>query len=137
MILDVLDNADRYVTLNKGFREGFAFLGFEITHRARRMRAKSVEKFKDRIRELTVRSHNLDAAAVNRINAVIRGVARYFATTFSTVATQFRRLDRWLRMRLRSMKLKRKTAFANRQLKTRHLQHLGLLSLSEFLPNTQ
>lgn len=26
MILDVLDNADRYITLNKGFREGFAFL---------------------------------------------------------------------------------------------------------------
>jgi len=26
MILDVLDNADRYLTLNKGFREGFAFL---------------------------------------------------------------------------------------------------------------
>jgi YhcH/YjgK/YiaL family protein len=26
MILDVLDNADRYLTLNKGFRNGFAFL---------------------------------------------------------------------------------------------------------------
>jgi len=26
MILDILDNADRYLTLNKGFREGFAFL---------------------------------------------------------------------------------------------------------------
>lgn len=26
MILDVLDNADRYFTLNKGFRNGFAFL---------------------------------------------------------------------------------------------------------------
>jgi YhcH/YjgK/YiaL family protein len=26
MILDLLDNADRYLTLNKGFRNGFAFL---------------------------------------------------------------------------------------------------------------
>lgn len=26
MILDILDNADRYLTLNKGFRDGFAFL---------------------------------------------------------------------------------------------------------------
>jgi group II intron reverse transcriptase/maturase len=119
------------------FREGFTFLGFEITHRARRMRAKSVEKFKDRLRELTVRKHNLDAEAVNRINAVIRGVARYFATTFSTVATQFRKLDCWLRMRLRCMKLKRKSAWSNRQLKNGHLRHLGLLSLSGFLPDFQ
>ena len=43
-----------------------------MTHRARRMRTKSVEKYKARIRELTVRSHNLDAQTVQRINAVIR-----------------------------------------------------------------
>ena len=98
------------------------------------MRAKSVEKFQDRIRELTIRSHNLDASAVNRINAVIRGVAHYFATTFSTVITQFRKLDHWLRMRLRSMKLKRKSARDNWRLKNKHLRHLGLLSLSNFLP---
>jgi len=116
------------------FLEGFTFLGFEITHKARRMRAKSVEKFKDRIRELTIRSHNLDASAVNRINAVIRGVAHYFVTTFSTVTKQFERLDRWLRMRLRSMKLKRKSKFDNWRLKNKHLRHLGLLLLSNFLP---
>ena len=116
------------------FLEGFTFLGFEITHRACRMRAKSVEKFKDRLRELTIRSHNLDASAVNRINAVIRGVAHYFATTFSTVTKQFERLDRWLRMRLRAMKFKRKSKDDNWRLKNKHLRHLGLLSLSNFLP---
>lgn len=117
------------------FLEGFTFLGFEITHKARRMRAKSVEKFKDRIRELTVRSHNLDAVAVNRINAVIRGVARYFATPFSTVTRQFDKLDRWLRVRLRSMKFKRKSKNDNWRLKNKHLRHLGLLSLSDFVTN--
>jgi len=116
------------------FLEGFTFLGFEITHRAYRMRAKSVEKFKDRLRELTIRRHNLDASAVNRINAVIRGVAHYFATTFSTVTKQFERLDRWLRMRLRSMKFKRKSKDDNWRLKNKHLRHLGLISLSDFLP---
>ena len=116
------------------FLEGFTFLGFEITHRACRMRAKSVEKFKDRIRELTIRSYNLDASAATRINAVIRGVARYFATTFSTVTKQFERLDRWLRMRLRAMKFKRKSKDDNWRLKNKHLRHLGLLSLSDFLP---
>ena len=98
------------------------------------MRAKSVENIKDRIRELTIRSDNLDASAVTRINAVIRGVAGYFATTFSTVTTQFARLDRWLRMRLRAMKFKRKSRDDNWRLKNKHLRHLGLHSLSDFLP---
>ena len=57
------------------FKEGFSFLGFTITHRARCMRAKSVEKYKTKIRELTIRSHNLDARAISKINSVIRGVA--------------------------------------------------------------
>jgi RNA-directed DNA polymerase len=117
------------------FREGFTFLGFDITHRARCMRTKSVEKFKDRIRELTIRSHNLDAFAVNRINAVIRGVARYFATTFSTVTRQFDKLDQWLRERLRAMKYKRKSKNDRWRLKNKHLRHLGLLSLSDFVPH--
>ena len=116
------------------FCEGFAFLGFWITHRARYMRPKSVEKYQDRIRELSTRSHNLDAQAVARINAVIRGVARYFATTFSTVTRQFAKLDAWTRKRLRSMKLKRISKFDNRKLQNKHLQRLGFLSLSDFLP---
>lgn len=115
------------------FQRGFAFLGYEITHRARRMRAKSVEKFKARIRELTVRCHNLDARAVQRINAVIRGVARYFATGFSTVTRQFRDLDAWVRRRLRSMKLKRIWKSDNYQLHNRHLRRMGLIALSDFL----
>lgn len=93
-----------------------------------------MEKYKNRIRELTVRNHNLDARALVRINAVIRGVARYFATAFSTVAYQFRKLDAWTRMRLRSMKLKRKSTFANQRLRNKHLRRLGLISLRDFLP---
>jgi RNA-directed DNA polymerase len=115
------------------FLKGFAFLGFVMTHRARRMRPKSVEKYKDRIRELTIRSRNLDAEAVSRINAVIRGVARYFATTFSTVTKQFEKLDAWTRKRLRLMKLKRISKFDNQKLKNKHLQRLGLVSLSDCL----
>lgn len=115
------------------FRKGFTFLGFEITHRARRMRAKSVEKYKDRIRKLTTRSHNLDAERMDQINAVIRGVARYFATEFSNCHRQFRYLDAWTRMRLRCMKLKRKRVTDNYKLKNKHLRRLGLISLSEFL----
>ncbi len=118
------------------FRDGFAFLGFEITHRARRMRAKSVEKFKDRIRELTTRSHNLDAEAVGTITSVIRGVARYFATPFATITKQFQKLDSWLRSRLRCMKYKRKSKTDNFRLLIKHLQRLGMIWLSDFVPAT-
>ncbi|MEX0941294.1 MAG: group II intron reverse transcriptase/maturase, partial [Pseudomonadales bacterium] len=102
------------------FKEGFVFLGFTITHRARKIRPKSLERFKDRIRELTIRSRNLDAQAVSRINAVIRGYARYYATSFSTVVRQFRYLDHWLRVRLRCMKHKRISRMDNCRFQNKH-----------------
>jgi RNA-directed DNA polymerase len=116
------------------FGKGFLFLGFDFHHHSCRMREKSVEKYKDRIRELTVRSHNLDARALVRINAVIRGVARYFALPFATVTIQFENLDKWTRMRLRCMKHKRKSHHDNHRLLNKHLRQLGLISLSDFLP---
>lgn len=115
------------------FRDGFVFLGFEITHRARRMRKKSVEKYKTRIRELTTRCHNLDARAMVKINSVIRGYANYFASEFSTVTRQFRYLDHWTRKRIRMMKLKRISRFDNCKLKNKHLRNLGLVSLSDYV----
>ena len=116
------------------FCEGFLFLGFDFHQNACTMRQKSVEKYKDRIRELTVRCHNLDTKAIARINAVIRGVGRYFATSFSTVTSQFRDLDRWTRKRLRCMKLKRISDSDNYRLKNKHLHRMGLISLRDFLP---
>ena len=49
------------------FRKGFAFLGFDVTSSSAKMRAKSVEKFKTRMRELTVRCHNLDAKKIVKL----------------------------------------------------------------------
>ena len=48
------------------------------------MRDKSVQKVKAKVRELTVRKHNLDSQVVEKLNRVIRGTADYFATSFST-----------------------------------------------------
>jgi group II intron reverse transcriptase/maturase len=114
------------------FREGFAFLGFEVQSNSRRMRAKSVENFKARIRELTHRKHNLDAQRVEKLNSVIRGVARYFETPFSTNRLLFRRLDEWYRTRLRCMRDKRKTRLANCRIKNKHLRRMGCVYLSDF-----
>ena len=65
------------------FKEGFPFLGFDISSRAVTMRAKSVEKFKEKVRVLTRRSCNMDQELVVKLNRVIRGTANYFATPFS------------------------------------------------------
>jgi RNA-directed DNA polymerase len=119
------------------FREGFSFLGFDVTNSSAKMRAKSVERYKTRIRELTVRSHNLDATTVVRVNAVVRGVARYFATPYATCVYQFRELDCWLRMRLRCMRLKRKSRSSNGRVKTKHIRRSGFVFLSDYLISTR
>ena len=85
------------------------------------MRAKSVEKFKTKIRELTRRCHNLDQKVVEKVNAVVRGTANYFATAFSSCDKLFGVLDKWLRMRIRSMKFKRKRTTDNWRLWRQHL----------------
>jgi RNA-directed DNA polymerase len=116
------------------FREGFAFLGFAISAWSVTMRPKSVEKYKDKVRELTPRSHNLDATVIRKLNSVIRGTANYFATSFSHVGDLFRGLDRWTRMRLRCMKFKRKSRADNGRLRLKHIRGLGLCFLTELRP---
>lgn len=115
------------------YGKGYSFLGFDLSSRSARMRAKSVQRFKDKVRELTVRKHNLDAQAVVKLNRVIRGTAQYFATDFSTCRWQFQKLDSWIRMRLRCMKRKRKSYNDNYKLRIVFFRRkLGLLSLEDF-----
>ncbi len=108
--------------------DGFEFLGFFISSRTTRMRPKSVEKFKTKIRTLTKRSHNLDAEVIMKLNRVIRGTVNYFSPPFATTINQFYRLDRWIRKRIRCMKYKRISRADNRRLKIQHIRRLGLLS---------
>jgi RNA-directed DNA polymerase len=117
------------------FRESFAFLGFAIWSRTVTMRPKSVEKFKTKIRELTPRHHNLDRRVVDKVNAVVRGTANYFATPFSNVRSLFRTLDRWIRMRLRCMKFKCKRTTNNWRLHGRHLARMGFVFLCDVWPD--
>lgn len=113
------------------FRKGFAFLGFDIAAWSVKMRPKSVEKFKDKIRELTPRKQNLNAEVITKINQVVRGTANYFDTAFSHCRNTFRTLDRWTRMRIRCMKFKRKSFSDNGRMRLKHLRRRGLLFLSE------
>jgi RNA-directed DNA polymerase len=115
------------------YGKGYEFLGFFLSSWSRRMRDKSVQKFKAKVRELTVRKHNLDPKAIEKLNRVIRGTAQYFGTSFSTNRWKFQKLDSWIRMRLRSMKLKRKNYNDNHKLRVGYFRRkLGLLTLEEF-----
>jgi RNA-directed DNA polymerase len=116
------------------FHEGFTFLGFDIQSHFVGMRSKSVEKFKTKIRQLTRRSHNLDAEVIVKLNRVIRGTANYFLTPWSTCGDRSRSLDRWIRMRLRCMKLKRKSGKDNFRVRLKHFRNMGLLSLRTLQP---
>jgi len=115
------------------FRKGFDFLGFHISMSTVSVRQKSVEKFKDRVRNLTIRSHNLDQDVIGDLNRVITGFAHYFATPFSTVKDQFYLLDAWIRMRLRCMKYKRISRGDNRRFHNKRFARMGLVSLCSFV----
>jgi len=112
------------------FVKGFDFLGFHLTRRKASVRSKSIEKLKDRVRQITARSHNLDQETIRALNRTLIGFAHYFALPFATVKMQFAELDCWIRLRLRAMKFKRINRGDNRRWPTRCLIRMGLVSLS-------
>ena len=95
------------------YGKGYEFLGFRLSSKSRTMRPKSLEKFKTKVKEITRRCHNPDANVIMKLNRVIRGTANYFATNFSTCVKLFQKLDKWIRMRVRCMKFKRKLSTDN------------------------
>jgi group II intron reverse transcriptase/maturase len=119
------------------YGKGYDFLGFRLSSKSRTMRTKSLEKFKGKIREITRRCNNLDARVIEKLNRVIRGTANYFTTEFATCVKLFQKLDRWIRMRVRCMKFKRKLSFDNYRMKKRYFdKKLGLLELLDFTSTT-
>lgn len=113
------------------FYQGFQFLGFDISSRAVTIREKSREKFEEKLKEITTRSHNLDAKVFLKLNQVIRGTVNYFCTKFSKTKIYFEDVDKWLRQRLRSMKYKSKSKKHNLRLKNKHIAKRGLKSCLE------
>lgn len=113
------------------FSQGFDFLGFTIKSRSVQMRAKSMEKFKNSIRDITTRSHNLSKEVIEKLNRVIRGTVNYFGTKFSTMNIKFFKLDRWIRKRIRCMKHKRISKADNWRCTIKHIRMMGLLSCFE------
>jgi RNA-directed DNA polymerase len=114
------------------YGKGYSFLGFVMSSRSRSMRPKSQDKFRDKVRDLTRRSHNLEASVIEELNRVIRGTANYFAPRWATSRWVFRELDAWIRRRLRCMKYKHFSYHHNRRMRLKQFAKLGLLSLESF-----
>ena len=84
---------------------GFDFLAYHFEQKGRRPRKQSVVKFMDRVRELTRRlDGNRLPTFIDRLNAVLRGWFEYFKHSSKRT---FPPLDAWIRMRLRSILIRR------------------------------
>jgi len=115
------------------FRGGFEFLGFRFHHGHVGVRPKAVERFKDKVRVLTRRQQGRNVEAVlGDLNPVLRGYANYYGS--AEVTELFGRLDGWVRMRVRSFKMQRRSRRDNHRLSKRRLAKWGLLSLQNCRP---
>jgi len=80
---------------------GFDFLGYHFERGYRWPRAKSLQKFKDALRAKTRRTHGQSLQAIiTDLNGTLRGWFEYFKHSHHFTFTA---LDKWLRMRLRSL----------------------------------
>lgn len=127
LCLELNEEKTRIVT----FGQGFIFLGYFISARPIRMGRKAEDNFKDKIRKITRRSHNLDAKVVTKMNRVIRGTVNYFYTSFTTNLGQFNVLDGWIRKRIRCMKYKRIWMTDNRRMLNKYIRRMGFLTCRE------
>lgn len=112
--------------------ESFAFLGYTFRGRFRFPRAKSHQKFTDRVRDLTPRqSGDSLTTIVEDLNKMMRGWFNYFRHCFWNVYGGY---DSWIRSRLRRILLKRHRTNPEKLPRTRrwpnrYFAELGLYSL--------
>jgi len=116
------------------FGKGFVFLGYEfIAWRYKRPRKKAIDRFKDRVREITRRKQPFVVETIIRnLNPVIRGWGNYFGE--GNVKELFRRLDEWIRMRIRAFMEGKKAHYnQNKRIPSALLRQKGLKSLLTIL----
>jgi len=115
------------------FKRGFRFLGFDFKGKNKGISMKSLDKLKDTVRDITRRTQGVNLIAViEKLNPVIRGHVNYFR--LGNVQTVYRKLDCWVRMRLRCFKFSRKWKTDNKRFPVHRFFKMGLLSFErEFL----
>jgi len=116
------------------FDEGFQFLGFDFWKKYMVLPEERVRKYKDRIRHLSRRQQgkNLEEM-VQKLNEVIRGFSNYFR--IGNVRSKFRRLDEWIRMRVRAYIRRKRSMESNWRIPNKVLAQAGLVSMVDLLTN--
>jgi RNA-directed DNA polymerase len=111
--------------------DGFEFLGFAFKGKNMTPSPKALARFKDRVRATTRRNAPVSLATmISDLNPVLRGWGHYFKP--GDVIVLFTRLDKWIRMRLRSKVIRRHAhGRGQRHMPNRTIAHLGLVSLAD------
>jgi group II intron reverse transcriptase/maturase len=111
--------------------DGFAFLGFSCKGRFLRPRPQALAGFKDRVRARTRRNAPVSLEQmIEDLNPLLRGWGNYFA--IADVAGLFDDLDGWVRMRLRSKVIKRKSKGRGQaKLPIAAFHRMGLVNLAD------
>ncbi|WP_174614521.1 group II intron reverse transcriptase/maturase [Virgibacillus ihumii] len=116
------------------FDEGFRFLGFDFWKDYMVLPSDRVQKFKDRIRQLSRRQQGKSLfEMIKKLNEVIRGFANYFR--IGNVKKKFERLDEWIRMRARAYMRKKRSMESNWRIPNKILAQAGLVSMVGLLTN--
>jgi RNA-directed DNA polymerase len=100
------------------------FLGFSFTPREakRRIAAKAIVRFKQKVRELTGRTRGISIEQMTKeLASYVRGWKSYFG--FCETPSVLQNLDRWIRRRLRSMIWKQ---WKRGKVRFAHLRALGV-----------
>ena len=98
-------------------------------------RGKSIQRFKDRVRQLTRRGAPLTTKdLIEQLNPVLRGWGHYYKRVH--VRTLFNKLDRWIERRIWSHRYKRWRNCGWKQLPKRKLYgEYGLVQLVKLIPS--
>jgi len=113
--------------------ETFEFVGFLMHRKYVWPRPVTRDRFKDRVRVLTRRQQPRNLREVIRIlNPVLRGFGNYFR--MANVKGLFKELDKWIRMRLRCLKKKKKAVrHQNYRVQNIVFETFGLVTLTDLI----
>lgn len=115
--------------------EGFEFLGYRFEAGTSWVRRKSIQKFRDRIRELTSRVGGISIQAViEKLNPVLRGWSNYFKNVTKYTLGTF---DSFVRRRLRAIierQHKRRSfgaGWCNQKIPNKFFAGIGLFNMED------
>lgn len=106
--------------------KGVAFLGFEIRAGYTIVQKKRIERFKNKVREITKRNQPTPLEAIiKRLNLVLRGWVNYYK--IANIKILLQELMQWIRRRLRMIRMKQWKTYKkmHKELNRKGIKHNG------------